>query len=388
MDNFKRASELESVITADRRVIHGLAEVGFETEKTAGYVREQLTAMGYEPQEIFRNSVVATVGNGGKTMLLRADMDALPMEEKTGLDFASANGNMHACGHDVHTAMLLGAARILKENEAQLKGTVKLMFQPAEELLTGAKEMMDAGVLKNPDVHAAMMIHVNSTLPRGVYLNTGSVTAASYNFRIRITGKGCHGAMPETGVDPVLTGAHVLIGLQEILSREVAFPKGAVMTLGHFKAGSAPNIIPNEAILEGTMRTFDSETHAYVSTRITEIAQGIARTYRCEATVETLSAVPVGVNDVKLTGDISRYIETAGEIPVYTMPPATGSEDFAWIMQLVPACMISLSAPDTADEVLYPLHHPKMKLDESVFPTGSAILADSAMRWLEENQPV
>ncbi len=386
MENLKRAQELESAITADRRVIHGLAEVGFETEKTARYVREQLTAMGYEPQEIFKNSVVATVGQGGKTILLRADMDALPMAEQTGLDFAAVNGNMHACGHDTHTAMLLGAARLLKEKESELEGTVKLMFQPAEELLAGAIEMVEAGVLKNPDVDAALMIHVNSTLPKGVYLNTGAVTAASYNFRIRITGKGCHGAMPETGVDPTLTGAHILIGLQEILAREVAFPQGAVLTMGHFKAGSAPNIIPNEAVLEGTMRTFDSETHAYVSKRITEIAQGIAQTYRCQATVETLSAVPVGVNDVTLTGDVRRYIEAAGILPVYTMPPATGSEDFAWIMEQVPACMISLSAPDPTDEVLHPLHHPKMKLDESVLPSGSAILAESAMRWLEENQ--
>lgn len=386
MDIFHQARELESVITQDRRTIHGLAEVGFETEKTAQYVSDQLKAMGYEPQEIFCNSVVATVGNGGKTMLLRADMDALPIQEQTGLDFASVNGNMHACGHDAHTAMLLGAARILKANEASLKGTVKLMFQPAEELLTGAKEMIDAGLLKNPEVDAAMMIHINSTAPQGVYLNTGAVTAASYNFRIRITGKGCHGAMPETGVDPVLTGAHVLIGLQEILSREVAFPKGAVLTLGHFKAGSAPNIIPNEAILEGTMRTFDSETHAHVTNRITEIAKGIAHTYRCEAMVEVLSAVPVSLNDEKLTGDVRRYIETAGAIPVYTMPPATGSEDFAWISQEIPACMISLSAPDPSGEQLFPLHHPKMKVDESVFPTGSAIMAMSAMNWLEENQ--
>lgn len=386
MDFFHQAKELESVITQDRRTIHGLAEVGFETEKTAQYVSEQLRAMGYEPQEIFRNSVVATVGNGGKTMLLRADMDALPIQEQTGLEFASVNGNMHACGHDAHTAMLLGAARILKANEASLKGTVKLMFQPAEELLTGAKEMIDAGVLKNPEVDAAMMIHINTTAPRGVYLNTGAVTAASYNFRIRITGKGCHGAMPETGVDPVLTGAHVLIGLQEILAREVAFPKGAVLTLGHFKAGSAPNIIPNEAILEGTMRTFDSETHAYVIRRITEIAGGIAQTYRCEAMVEELSAVPVSLNDGKLTGDVRRYIETSGAIPVYVMPAATGSEDFAWISQEIPSCMISLSAPDSSSEQLFPLHHPKMKVDESVFPTGSAIMAMSAMNWLEENQ--
>ncbi|WFF72938.1 M20 family metallopeptidase [Proteiniclasticum sp. QWL-01] len=387
MSIYEQATALAEDIIRDRRKIHSQPELGFETVQTAAYVMERLKEMGYEPTQISRNSVVATVGQGGKTILLRADMDALPMTELTGLDFASTNGNSHSCGHDAHTAMLLGAARLLKDQESSLKGTVKLMFQPAEELLTGAKEMIDAGVLKNPDVDCAMMCHVNSTAPRGVYIGSGPGTTASYNFRITVKGNGCHGAMPETGVDPVLTGAHILIGLQEILSREVSFPKGAVLTMGHFKAGSAPNIIPGEAILEGTMRTFDSETQAYVMTRISEIAAQIARTYRCEATVEDLSAVPVSLNDPQFTSDVIRYIEEirGNEFEVYPAVPATGSEDFAWISQEVPSCMFSLSAPVEGSEILYPLHHPKMVLDESAFPIGSAIFAKCAIQWLEEH---
>lgn len=387
MNNYQQAMELSAEILKDRRQVHQLAEVGFETEQTAKYVMERLTEMGYEPKQISKNSVVATAGRGGKTILLRADMDALPFREDTGLDFAAVNGNSHSCGHDVHTAMLLGAARLLKGQEDSLKGTVKLMFQPAEELLSGAKVMVDAGVLKNPDVDCAMMCHIDSTAPKGIYAGGGVKATASYNFRIVVSGKACHGAMPETGVDPVLTGAHILIGLQEILSREVAFPKGAVLTVGHFKAGSAPNVIPGEAVLEGTMRSFDSGTYEHVRARIVEVAQKIAETYRCEATVETLSAVPVLINDEKFSADVKRYITdlAQGRFGIFEGPAGTGSEDFAWISQEVPSCTLVLAAPDKDSEVKYPLHHPKMKLDEDFFPAGSAIFAECAMRWLEEN---
>ncbi len=387
MNNYQKALELSGEILENRHAIHHMAETGFNTEQTANYVMERLTQMGYEPTQLIPNSVVATIGKGGKTILLRADMDALPITEETGLEFAAVNGNSHSCGHDVHTAMLLGAARLLKNQEDRLKGTVKFMFQPAEELLSGAKVMVDAGVLENPHVDAALMCHIDSTAPRGIYVSPGPRTTASYNFRITVSGKGCHGAMPETGADPVLTGAHILIGLQEILSREVSFLKGAVLTLGHFKAGSAPNIIPDQAVLEGTMRSYDSATYDHLRARITEVAQSIAAAYRCSAAVETLSAVPVLVNDEKLTADIKRYIgEMAdGNFELKDSPPATGSEDFAWISQEVPGCIFGLAAPDEQGEVKYPLHHPKMKLNEEFIPAGSAIFAESAIRWLEEN---
>ncbi len=387
MNNYNRAFELSDEIIENRRYIHKLAEVGMDTSKTAEYVIEKLIEMGYSPKQISKNSVVATVGNGGKTILLRADMDALPIQEETGLKFASTNGNSHACGHDSHTAMLLGAAKILKEQENNLKGTVKLMFQPGEELLIGAKEMVDAGVLKNPDVDSAITCHINSTLQEGIYIKSGAMTAASYNFKITISGKGCHGAMPEAGIDPVLAGAHVLIGLQEILSREISFVKGGVLTTGHFKGGSAPNVIPNEAIIEGTMRTFDNDTYLHAQKRVEEIACQIANAYRCEAKVEALSAVPVVVNDETFVSDLKKYIDNIaeGNFQVYEATAGTGSEDFSLISEKVPACMLRLGAPDIDSDTRYPLHHPKVKLNEKVFPIGSAVFAECAIRWLEEH---
>lgn len=387
MDNYLRAFELKDEIVANRRHIHGLAETGMDTVKTARHVIEKLTEMGYQPTQPIPNSVVATVGKGGKTFLLRADMDALPIPEDTGLPFASQNGNSHACGHDSHTAILLGAAKILKEQEDQLKGTVKLMFQPSEETLTGCKAMVDAGVLENPKVDCALMCHINSTLPVGIYIRSGTMMAASYNFRIMVNGKGCHGAMPETGVDPVLAAAHVLIGIQELLSREVSFVKGGVLTMGHFKAGSAPNVIPDSAMIEGTMRTFDNDTYQHARKRISEIASQIAGAYRCTAVVDTLSAVPVVVNNKDFVTDLNQYISSIaeGNFNVYEAVPGTGSEDFAFISEQVPACMMRLAAPAPGTEQRYPLHHAKMTLNEENFPIGSAVFAECAIRWLEEH---
>lgn len=387
MSVYERAYELKDELVRHRRTIHQFAEVGFEVNKTADYVKEQLRNMGCQPQEITKNGIVATVGEGAKTFLLRADMDALPIAEESGLEFASVNGNCHACGHDTHTSMLLTAARILKEQESSLKGKVKLMFQPAEELLTGAEKMVEAGVLKNPEVDCGLMIHISSTSKPGIGIASGPKAASSNNFKITITGKGAHGAMPETGIDPVMIGAHIIIDAQQILSREIAFTKGAVLTMGHFEGGSAANIIPSQAIIQGTTRTFTNETQAYIKKRLPEIVQSIAATYHGEAKLEFTCDVPVMVNDPVFTADVYKYIGELAEnnFAVYEVEPSTGSEDFAFVGVNVPACMLSLGAPDPAQEKLYPLHNPKVTFDEEQLPMGAAVLAGCAMRWLEEH---
>lgn len=388
MDNYKRAYEIKDDIIDYRRNIHSFAEVGFDLPKTTKYVKNKLIEFGYNPVEIIENGIVATVGSGGKTILLRADMDALPMEEDSGLDFAARNGNAHTCGHDLHTAMLLGAAKLLKEEEDSLQGTVKLMFQPAEEILGGAKKMIEAGVLENPKVDSAMMLHVYSTIPKGIVVNTGIQAASNNNFRITVKGKGSHGAMPETGVDPVYIGAQIVIGLQGLTTREIPFNKGAVITTGHFQGGSAPNVIPNEAIIQGTMRAFDADTQKHLVKRLPEVVKSIAETYRGRAEVEFLSDVPVLINDPKFSEEINQYIRelSSNRFDVIQGSALTGSEDFALVAKEVPGYMLVLGAADPNADTQYPLHNPKVIFDEDAMPLGTAVFVECATKWLEENQ--
>ena len=220
----EQAIAIKDDIVAYRRHIHANPEVGTHLPMTTKYVMDQLTEMGYEPKEICDSGIVATIEGPkpGKTFLLRADMDGLPMEETTSCDFAAKNGAMHSCGHDMHTAMLLGAAKLLKQNVDEIEGTVKLVFQPDEEGFTGAKAMIEAGVLQNPKVDAAMAMHVNSGSPSNLVIaGKGTSIGGCYRFRIVVKGTGCHGAMPELGVDPINIAAHIYTSLQEIISREM-----------------------------------------------------------------------------------------------------------------------------------------------------------------------
>lgn len=389
MNNYDRAYAIKDEIITHRRTIHQFAEVGYELPQTRAYVKQKLLEYGYEPEEI-ADGLVATVGKGGKTFLLRADMDALPMKEESGLPFASENGRCHACGHDIHTSVLLGAAKLLKEQEAELKGTVKLVFQPAEELLTGAKKMVDAGILEKPKVDCGLMCHVNSTgNTAGIMLASGTKCASSNNFRIEITGKGAHGSMPASGVDPVYIGAQIIIGAQELITRELSFEKSAVLTMGHFEGGSAANVIPSTAMIEGTTRTFTLETQEYLKKRLPEVVSDIANMYRGEAKLEFTCDVPVMVNDPDLSEDISRYIHGLAEYGHFTIgiaKPSPGSEDFAFVAREVPAYMLGHNIPDLESDVQYPLHNPKVRFNENEIPLGTAAMVECAVRWLEENQ--
>ena len=263
----EQAKRLWNDIRTDRRELHKNPEVGVCLPHTKEYVKGRLREMGYEPREICESGIVASV-SGKKTdrcIMLRADMDALKVTELAELDFRSENGCMHACGHDMHTAMLLGAARLLMENKDELGGTVKLVFQPDEEGFTGAKAMLEAGVLDAPSPQAGLAFHVHSGTPSGMLLcGRGTFMAGCTIFRITVKGVGCHGAMPETGVDPINIAAHIYTALQEIVAREVAAKRPAVVTVGKFIGGSVANVIPGEAVLEGTIRTFDRELTAEI----------------------------------------------------------------------------------------------------------------------------
>ena len=257
----KAAQALAPQLLKDRRQLHAHPEVGAELPETTAYVEERLREMGYEPKRVAGGVVAALTGRDtGRCLLLRADMDALRIREQTRLPFRAENGAMHACGHDLHTAMLLGAAALLRQYQSTLQGTVKLVFQPDEEGFTGAKAMLQAGVLQDPKPQAALALHVNSGTPSGLVIcGKGTFMAGCTLFRIRVQGVGCHGAMPETGVDPINIAAHIYLALQEITGRELPAKKPAVVTVGSFHAGKAPNIIPGEAVLEGTIRCFGAD---------------------------------------------------------------------------------------------------------------------------------
>ena len=399
----REAEALAEAIRADRRYLHEHAETEFDLTETRRYVSDALTEMGYTPEPCGKAGLVALAGGKrpGKVFLLRADMDALPICEQAQVPFASKNGRMHACGHDLHTAMLLGAARLLKAHEAEICGTVKLMFQPAEEIFEGSKDMIENGLLENPKVDAAMMIHVTANVPfePGTVIVSApgvSAPAADY-FTIRVQGKGCHGSAPNNGIDPLTAAAHILIALQEIQARELALTDQAVLTIGTMHAGGASNVIPDTAEMGGTIRTYDEETREQLKTRMTEIAQGVAGAFRATAQVTFGSGCPTLTNDKMLCADAERYVKallgegrafTAGQLAALAGGSASksaGSEDFAYVSHAVPSVMLALAAGQPEKGHRYPQHHPQVTFDEAALPRGAAVYAHIALCWLEEH---
>lgn len=375
-----------------RRTIHSNPEVGEALPKTKSYVMEKLKEFGYDPKEICESGIVATIEGSkpGKTFLLRADMDALPVKEATECDFKSNNGCMHACGHDMHTAMLLGAAKLLKQNQDQIKGTVKLVFQPDEEGFTGAKRMIKSGVLKNPDVDAAMAMHVHSGTPSNVVLcGLGTSIAGCNRFRIIVKGTGCHGAMPELGVDPINIASHIYISLQEIISREISATQPAVVTIGKFSGGEAPNIIPEEVIMEGTIRSLDKEAGEFIFNRMNDIVVSTAKMFRGEAELIELSSVPPLTNNTDLAKEVTSYLkDLLGEKSVILFEGGgMGSEDFASYSYEVPSVYLMLGAGTKQENPLYgeAMHNPKVVFNEDILVTGAAMHTYSAITWLKNN---
>lgn len=400
----KEAQQLQEIILSQRKYLHLHPETGFQLQDTVSYVKQELVKTGYQPMDCGTAGVVALAGGQkeGKVFLLRADMDGLPVKEEADLAYASSNGNMHACGHDMHTAMLLGAARLLKQHEREINGTIKLMFQPAEELLEGARHMIEAGVLQDPEVDGALMIHVMAGMPfpagTAVISAPGVSAPAADYLTIKVKGKGSHGAMPNTGADPLNAAAHILIALQEIPARELAMKEQAVLTIGSMNAGDAPNVIPDAVLMGGTLRAMEEETRCHMKERIGQIAEGIAHAFRTEAEVIYGSGCPTLVNDQDLSVSALKYTKellgpdravSAAELNTIgggsKMMKTAGSEDFAYVSHQVPAIMLALAAGEPAKGYLYPQHHPKVLFDEAVLPVGSAVYAYTAMRWLEEH---
>jgi len=387
----KRANELQAETVAHRRTIHRFGGIGFDIRPTADYVYDTLIKMGYTPVRMADTGVVATLGKPGKTILLRADMDALPLEELSGEEFRCENGTMHACGHDAHTAMLLTAAKILKEHENELEGTVKLMFQPGEEGFGGCRKMVECGVLENPHVDAALAMHVTTgweEYPTGSVLYTQKVVYGACDmFRITVTGVGCHGAYPSRGVSPVNIAARIITALEEAIALETPATESSVITVGLVKAGSAANIVPDEAVLEGTARALSNESRFYLKKRIEEIAKGIAGTFRGSAKVEFPMEIGILENDTALQDKLLPVVtEIVGEERMFDTEPVNGSEDFCDITALVPGVYLKLSAGTVGEGYTAKVHQPQMRLNEAAMPYGAAIHAACAIDWLKSNR--
>lgn len=391
MNYYERALELKDETIANRRHIHKNAETGLDLPKTKAYVMEKLTEYGLEPKDC-GYGVTATLGKGGKVLLLRADMDALPMPEESVEEFACPTGKeAHTCGHDFHAAMLLTAAKMLKEKEDTLEGTIKFMFQPAEETFEGSKNMIENGILENPPVDAALAYHVSpGKMPIGLFMYNDKDTMmySVDGFKITIHGKGSHGAYPHVGIDPINIGVHIHLALQELIARESDPTHSCVLTIGQFAGGTAANIIPETAVLQGTIRTNKPEARELLVRRMKEVAEKTAAVYNGTVDIEMISEVPPLICNPKLTDEVVGYMQELG-IPGLTPYPgisASASEDFAVIAEKVPSTFMYLSAGYLDERGQYPAHHPKAQFNEDVCPIGAACLAHCASQWLKNNK--
>lgn len=390
MNDYERACQLKEETIANRRYLHQHAEVGLDLPETKAYVMAKLREYGLEPKECGAG-VTVTLGKPGKVLLLRADMDALPMPEESGEPFACQTDNRnHACGHDFHAAMLLTAAKLLKEKEAELEGTVKFMFQPAEETFEGSRNMIEHGILENPKVDAALAFHVAAgKVPAGLvmYNDSGVMMSSVDGFQITIHGKGAHGASPHTAIDPINVGAHIYLALQELIARESNPSHACVLTIGQFAAGSAPNIIPEVAVLQGTIRTNDKGARELLVRRMKQVAEGEAAVFGASVEIEMLSEVCPLICDPALTDEMVGYIR---ELPVpglslYPGASANASEDFALIAERVPSAFFYLGSGYLDERGNYGAHNPKVVFDEAVCPIGVAGLVHCAVQWLKEH---
>lgn len=398
------AQSIREQLVRDRRFLHTIPEIGTDLPKTSAYIKKRLNEMnitwkdcgGSLPEQLTKDyqaagfpkmeketGIIALIGHGSPCILLRADMDALPICEDNDLDFKATGTCSHMCGHDSHAAMLLGAAYILKQMEDHLQGTVKLMFQPGEETGAGARLMVNDGALHNPTADAAFAMHVQPNAPLGtVGFSTGVNSSSLDTFLLKIKGKGGHSSQPQLCIDPIMVANQIYQAVNLLVSREADPSAMVTLTCGVLQAGTAVNIIPDEAKLQIGMRTLDVEAADHLTKRIPEVIDCYAKAWRADYDL-TIFHTPCTLTDETLCRELVPHIqEITGPDSVHEIAPMSATEDFGYVTAEIPGMFAFIGAGQPGNA---PLHSPKMILDENILPTGAAIFANTAASWLEEH---
>ena len=379
--NTHEADLIKESLIGIRRHLHQHPELSNEEYETTKYITFLLEQAGVKVIDYgLKTGVVAEVSgtSGGPILALRADIDALPIQEETGLPYASIfPGKMHACGHDFHTASLIGAAIKLKQQEHKLKGTVRFLFQPAEEKATGARKVIESGALQG--VQAIVGMHNKPDLPVGtIGITEGPLMAAADGFFIEVIGAGSHAAVPEAGIDPIVTASHIVTALQSIVSRNVSALHSAVISVTKIHSGTSWNIIPETAILDGTIRTFDEQVRTSVLGRFEQVVAGVAAAFGAKAQVRWIQGPPSVINDAELAQLADETAAALGFTPVKPKPSPAG-EDFAFYQREIPGLFVFMGTSGTHE-----WHHPAFNLDESALPVSSHFFTELAIRYLEQ----
>lgn len=385
---YEEAFKLKDETVKMRRELHQIPEVGLDIPKTKEYVKKKLEDMGLEVKEYGSSGLSALIkGNKGegKTILLRADMDALPMCEENDLPFKATNGCAHTCGHDLHASMLLTATKIILEHKDDFKGNIKLMFQPAEEIFKGSKMMIKEGILENPKVDAAFAMHTGLDFgPGTISYNVGYMTTSCDNFKIDIKGKGAHGAYPHTGIDPINAGVMIYQQFSQLISRDNTPQATTTLTFGQFSAGSSSNIIPETAVMQGTMRTYDPEVRERLKTRMVEIIEGVQKATRTTIDLDFFSGVPSLYSDPELTNDFVEIISKAdSDIELKDGMIIMASEDMADVAAEVPTVYVMNNCKVEGNNFSH--HNPGVLFNEDALPYGVGTFVSFAFGWLNKN---
>jgi len=383
VDFLPEAKRMEPEVIKTRRALHQHPELAYHEEATSEFVAKKLQSMGVEVRRRVGGTGVVGILRGsknGRVVALRADMDGLPVKEMADVKFRSkVDGVMHACGHDTHMAMLLGAARILSENRRDLCGTVKFLFQPAEEHggRGGAMPMIEDGAMEDPKVDFVFGLHVEATRRSGVFgVREGAIAAAPDTFRVKILGRGGHGSAPHETVDPIYVAAHVILAVQGISSRMIDPVRPFVITVGAVHSGTKENIIPDLATLDGTIRTLDEATRKLAKKKVEDVVKGVCKGFGAAAEVEfEKDAYPVTVNDPETTKEAIRVLTRIPGTKVKKVEAMLGGEDFSRFLQKAPGTFYFLGSRNPEKGCVYPNHSSKFKVDEDVLKFGVASLA-------------
>jgi len=384
IDFHSLAQSLEPEMIARRRDFHRHPELGFQEVRTAGIVANELNALGLEVRAgVGKTGVVGLLEGDrpGPTILLRFDMDALPITEANKTGYVSETpGVMHACGHDGHTTIGLAVAKMLMPLRSQISGALKFVFQPAEEGLGGAEAMVRDGVLESPAPERSLALHVWNDKPLGwVAATDGPCMAASERFVIILQGKGGHGASPYQTKDPVMAASQIISALQTIVSRNLNALDAAVISVTAVNAGDAFNVIPDSAVLRGTIRTFKPEVRELVLRRVREVTEGIARAMECEPAIDLFKVTPATVNDPAMSAQVREMAKAMPGVTTVADDERTmGSEDMAYMMETVPGCYFFVGSADPDRGLDFPHHHPRFDFDERVLALSAALMAQAA----------